>query len=73
MEKTVTTASGLKYIDLKEGTAAAPSKGKRVRVHYTGWLTDGKKFDSSVDWASLSCSPSALVKSSPVGTRAWPR
>jgi peptidylprolyl isomerase len=45
----ITTASGLKYIDLKVGTGPSPKAGQTVRVHYTGWLTDGKKFDSSVD------------------------
>src|SRR5262249_5684007 len=45
----VTTASGLKYIDCVVGTGASPTKGKMVTVHYTGTLTDGKKFDSSVD------------------------
>jgi peptidylprolyl isomerase len=44
-----TTASGLKYVDEKVGDGASPSKGKRVTVHYTGRLADGKKFDSSVD------------------------
>ena len=42
------TASGLKYWDLKAGTGTEAEKGKTVSVHYTGWLTDGKKFDSSV-------------------------
>jgi len=45
----VTTASGLKYVDLKIGDGASPSPGQVCVVHYTGWLTDGKKFDSSVD------------------------
>jgi len=45
----VTTPSGLKYWDLKVGTGTEAVKGKTVRVHYTGWLTNGKKFDSSVD------------------------
>ena len=44
-----TTASGLQYVDLKEGTGPSPTKGKRVSVHYTGTLKSGKKFDSSVD------------------------
>ncbi len=47
--KTVTTASGLKYTDIKIGSGAAPVKGKQVKVHYTGTLENGKKFDSSVD------------------------
>ena len=45
----VTTPSGLKYLDLSEGTGAQPKAGDVVVVHYTGWLTDGTKFDSSVD------------------------
>jgi FKBP-type peptidyl-prolyl cis-trans isomerase len=46
--KTVTTDSGLKYQDLKAGDGAEAKKGDMVVVHYTGWLTNGKKFDSSV-------------------------
>jgi FKBP-type peptidyl-prolyl cis-trans isomerase FkpA len=46
--KVVTTNSGLKYQDLKEGTGAVAKAGNIVEVHYTGWLKDGKKFDSSV-------------------------
>lgn len=45
----ITTASGLKYTDLVVGTGATPLKGQTVTVHYTGTLTNGKKFDSSVD------------------------
>jgi FKBP-type peptidyl-prolyl cis-trans isomerase FkpA len=45
----VTTESGLKYEDLVQGDGAEATAGKRVSVHYTGWLTDGSKFDSSVD------------------------
>jgi len=45
----VTTPSGLKYEDLKIGTGAEAKAGQAVSVHYTGWLTDGKKFDSSKD------------------------
>jgi FKBP-type peptidyl-prolyl cis-trans isomerase len=44
-----TTASGLQYWDIVVGTGAAAVPGKRVSVHYTGWLTNGEKFDSSVD------------------------
>ena len=42
------TASGLEYWDIKVGTGAAAETGKNVQVDYTGWLTNGKKFDSSV-------------------------
>lgn len=45
----VTTASGLKYIDLAEGDGVMPNKGQTVSVHYTGTLENGKKFDSSRD------------------------
>jgi len=44
-----TTGSGLKYSDAVVGKGAAPQKGREVTVHYTGTLTDGKKFDSSLD------------------------
>lgn len=44
-----TTASGLKYVDLVVGTGASPVRGKQVKVHYTGTLENGTKFDSSVD------------------------
>lgn len=47
--KEVTTPSGLRYIDLVEGTGATPQRGETVVVHYTGTFEDGKKFDSSVD------------------------
>ncbi|MFN8474311.1 MAG: FKBP-type peptidyl-prolyl cis-trans isomerase [Anaerolineae bacterium] len=47
--KEVTTPSGLKYTDTVVGTGATAEKGQRVSVHYTGYLMDGKKFDSSVD------------------------
>jgi FKBP-type peptidyl-prolyl cis-trans isomerase FkpA len=45
----VTTASGLQYEDLTEGTGAEAAAGQTVSVHYTGWLADGQKFDSSKD------------------------
>jgi FKBP-type peptidyl-prolyl cis-trans isomerase FkpA len=44
----VTTASGLQYWNIKLGTGALAIPGKKVKVQYTGWLTTGKKFDSSV-------------------------
>jgi FKBP-type peptidyl-prolyl cis-trans isomerase len=43
-----TTASGLQYWDIKPGTGAIAAAGQKVEVQYTGWLTDGHKFDSSV-------------------------
>jgi FKBP-type peptidyl-prolyl cis-trans isomerase FkpA len=46
--KGTTTPSGLKYWDLKKGTGAVAKAGDTVKVNYTGWLTDGKQFDSSI-------------------------
>ena len=43
------TDSGLKYSDAVVGQGVAANAGQTVSVHYTGWLTDGKKFDSSKD------------------------
>jgi FKBP-type peptidyl-prolyl cis-trans isomerase len=40
---------GLEYWDIKVGTGPVAAAGQTVKVHYTGWLTTGKKFDSSVD------------------------
>lgn len=45
----VKTDSGLQYWDIRVGVGEVAKAGHRVRVHYTGWLTTGKKFDSSVD------------------------
>jgi FKBP-type peptidyl-prolyl cis-trans isomerase len=43
------TASGLQYQDVVTGSGAEATPGQVAVVHYTGWLTDGKKFDSSRD------------------------
>jgi peptidylprolyl isomerase len=43
------TDSGLCYQDVQEGTGEVAAAGDNVQVHYTGWLPDGSKFDSSVD------------------------
>jgi len=48
-ENAITTESGLKYVDMVVGTGATPQPGQQCVVHYTGWLLDGKKFDSSKD------------------------
>ena len=45
----VTTGSGLKYIDIEPGSGDSPEPGQTVVVHYTGWLENGTKFDSSLD------------------------
>jgi FKBP-type peptidyl-prolyl cis-trans isomerase len=45
----VKTPSGLTYWDIRVGNGEVAKEGSHVRVHYTGWLTNGKKFDSSVD------------------------
>lgn len=45
----VKTDSGLQYWDIKIGLGPLAKAGDHVKVHYTGWLTSGKKFDSSVD------------------------
>lgn len=48
-EKIVATESGLKYVEIQEGTGETPKTGQTVIVHYTGTLENGKKFDSSRD------------------------
>ncbi len=49
MAEEITTASGLKYTDEVVGTGPGPQPGQNVKVHYTGTLTNGTKFDSSRD------------------------
>src|SRR6185437_5841247 len=49
VEGTPKELASLRYIDIAQGTGAPATAGKRFTVHYTGWLTDGTKFDSSVD------------------------
>jgi peptidylprolyl isomerase len=44
----ILTKSGLKYADITIGKGRQAGLGKKVEVHYTGWLTNGKRFDSSV-------------------------
>jgi FKBP-type peptidyl-prolyl cis-trans isomerase len=45
----ITTSSGLQYEDLSEGAGPAAKSGDSIEVHYTGWLANGTKFDSSLD------------------------
>jgi FKBP-type peptidyl-prolyl cis-trans isomerase FkpA len=48
-QQEVTTPSGLKYTDLQTGEGQEAKAGQTVNVHYTGWLENGTKFDSSLD------------------------
>src|SRR5947207_13429939 len=48
-EQFVTNPSGLKYLDIQTGSGATVQAGQKAQVHYTGWLTSGQKFDSSLD------------------------
>ena len=49
MTDQITTPSGLKYEDTEPGTGAIARAGQKAKVHYTGWLKNGQKFDSSLD------------------------
>ncbi|VVE05441.1 peptidylprolyl isomerase [Pandoraea iniqua] len=64
---TITTDSGLQYDDLQVGDGAEATPGQTVTVHYTGWLTDGKKFDSSKDRSD----PFAFVLGGGMVIRGW--
>lgn len=46
--KSKSTISGVQYWDITAGTGATAVAGKKVTVNYTGWLTNGKQFDSSI-------------------------
>ena len=48
-EGAISTESGLKYFILKQGDGEKPHTGQRISVHYSGYLVDGTKFDSSYD------------------------
>ena len=48
-EPVVTTDTGLQYIDVRVGEGDAAEAGSTAVVHYTGWLVNGEKFDSSLD------------------------
>lgn len=49
MSDLIETGSGLQYQDVVTGSGTEAAAGSSVSVHYTGWLTDGTKFDSSKD------------------------
>lgn len=57
-----TSASGLRWYVLRPGAGASPMAGQTVAVHYTGWLQDGTKFDSSVDRGKLLTFPVGVGK-----------
>ena len=54
---TITTKTGLKYIDLKVGEGESPKTGDKVKVHYTGWLVNGKKFAAGPSWTTTRAGP----------------
>jgi FKBP-type peptidyl-prolyl cis-trans isomerase len=60
-DKLITTASGLKYEVIKEGSGPSPKKGQQVTVQYAGWLEDGTAFDSSFERGDLADFPVGQV------------
>jgi len=63
-DKMQTTKSGLKYEVIREGTGKQAKEGDPVTVHYAGWLTDGKNFDSSFsrgEPTTFALSPRSLI------------
>jgi len=51
------TTDGLEYWDIKAGAGAVAERGSTVKVNYTGWLTNGKKFDSSIGRGPFEVTP----------------
>jgi FKBP-type peptidyl-prolyl cis-trans isomerase len=60
-KKVTKTASGLGFFIRTEGSGPTPRPSDTVKVHYTGWLLDGKKFDSSVDRGAPATFPLSRV------------
>jgi peptidylprolyl isomerase len=60
----ITTPSGLKYEEIRKGVGASAHIGETVRVHYTGWLPDGRVFDTSLNGSprEFVLSPNGLIK-----------
>jgi FKBP-type peptidyl-prolyl cis-trans isomerase len=60
--ETVTTASGLKYVDVKEGTGAEPKPGQTVTVKYVGRFENGKIFDQNQQGFSFKIGKGEVIK-----------
>ena len=73
-----TTESGLNYEDTLVGEGDLATHGKEVKVHYTGWLTDGKKFDRIISLAKVGWQMARMLadfldikEASSIGTRLY--